>query len=255
MNLAEIIKRAEKFTVDNSPVILTAIGVTGSLTTAYLTGKATFKAAELIQETKGRDEDLWMPADDKAKLIWKLYIPAASTAAITVIAIVGANRIGTRRAAAVAAAYTISEKAFVEYKEKVVEKLGEKKEQSVRDEIQQDRVKRRPVDENTVIVTGGGEVLCFDHFTGRYFKSDMESLKKAQNDLNYRILHHSYASLSDFYERIGLPATSFSEEVGWSSDQQLELLFSTCLSQDGRPCIAIDFDVSPIRGYHRCHVE
>lgn len=256
MTLIEIAKKAEKLAVDNSPAILTAIGVTGTLTTAFLTGKASFKAAEIIadeqyqmdhNQVEVRNE---LESKEKLVLVWKLYIPAVGTGFLTVVCIIFANHIGTRRAAAVAAAYTISEKAFSEYKEKVVERLGTPKEQKIRDEVAQDRVNKNPGGRD-IVVTGGGEVLCYEAFTGRYFKSDMETLKKAQNDLNYTILNDGYASLSDFYSKIDLPGTSFSEEVGWTSDKLLELNFSTVLSEDGRPCISIDFMTAPVRDYYK----
>lgn len=261
MTLSEILKRAEKLTIDNSPIILTTIGVTGSLTTAFLTGKASFKAAHIL-EAALEDKRIEIQDDiprgiptlnnkEKIKLVWMLYIPAASTGVVTVVSIIASNRIGMRRAAAVAAAYSISEKAFVEYKEKVLEKFGENKERDVRDDLARDRVNENPVSSTQVIITGGGDVLCYDAFTGRYFKSDMETLKKAQNDLNHKLLNDYYASLSDFYDLVGLPPTSYSDEVGWNSDKLLELQFSTVLSDDGRPCISIDFRMAPIRDYYR----
>lgn len=254
MTLIEIAKRAEKLAVDNSPAILTAIGVTGTITTAFLTGKASFRAGEIIANEEYKQnayaKNRSLESKEKFVLVWKEYIPAVGTGVLTLVCIIFANRIGNRRAAAVAAAYTISEKAFSEYKEKVVERLGTPKEQKIRDEVAQDRVDRNPGGHD-IVVTGGGEVLCYEAFTGRYFKSDMETLKKGQNDLNYTILNDGYASLSDFYNKIDLPTTSFSEEVGWTSDKLLELNFSTVLSEDGRPCISIDFMTAPIRDYYK----
>jgi hypothetical protein len=251
MNLARLIKRAEKFTIDNSPAILTAIGITGTLTTAYLTGKASFKAAHIIDEERLASKEVLFEPDlkSKIKLVWPEYIPAAVSGALTVSAIFGANRVSTRRATAMATAYSLSERAFTEYKDKVVEKFGEKKHQQVKDEVAQEQVNRNPVDEATVIMTNEGEVLCYDRFIGRYFKSSMEALKKAVNEINYTILHQDYASLSDFYQELGLEPTGISDEVGWTTDQLLELDISTVLSKDYKPCIAIDFNHRPIRNY------
>ena len=262
MILIEIAKKAEKLALDNSPAILTEIGVAGTLTTALLTGKATFRAAEILdKEVFERERRMWAKGQkvsypeptlkEKTFLVWKNYIPAVGTGAITVVCIIFANRIGTRRAAAVAAAYTISEKAFAEYKDKVVERLGMPKEQKIRDDVAQDRVDQNPVSKHDIIVSDGKEVLCYESFTGRYFKSDMETLKKGQNDLNYSILQDGYASLGDFYNKIDLPTTSYSEEVGWTSDKLLELEFSTCLSDDGKPCISVNFRVTPVRDYYK----
>ena len=257
MTLTRIAKQGEKLVADHSPQILTGMGVVGVVSTALLAGKASFKAADLIrQEDENKDLDpktnVW-ERHEKLLLVWKLYIPAASTGLITVAAVVGANRIGTRRAAVMAAAYSMSEKAFTEYKDKVVEKIGEKKELEVRDSVAQDRVNRNPVDNQQVIVTGGGEVLCYDTWTGRYFQSSMEALKKAQNDVNYQVLNNYYASLSDFYDKVGLSRTKNSDDFGWNSDDLLELYFSTTMSDDDRPCISVDFRVEPIRGYSRVH--
>lgn len=249
------LKHFEKFVTDNSPGILTGIGVVGTVATAYLTGKATFKAARIRDEELSRAAQEELPTIRQAQLlapvVWKLYIPAVGTGVMTVACIVGANRVGTRRAAALAAAYSISERALDEYKAKVIEKIGEKKERDIRDEVAQDRVSSHSMANTEVIITGDGDVLCYDMYTGRTFKSSVESLRKAQNDLNHKILNNFYASLSDFYDLIGLARTTTSDDVGWNCDQLLELIFSTTMTDDQRPCIAVNFKVTPIRNYFR----
>jgi hypothetical protein len=60
-----------------------------------------------------------------------------------------------------------------------------------------------------------------------------------------------YASLSEFYDRIGLPTTPYSEEVGWNSDHMMEIVFSTVLTEANQPCVVLEYLVSPIRGYAR----
>jgi hypothetical protein len=258
MTLMKYIKHVEKFTVDNSPTILTALGVVGTIGTAVLTHKAATKAERIIESNKPFDYNNGTPPDDfpvkeKVKLVWKLYIPPVVSGTLTIAAIIGANRIGSKRAAAMAAAYTLSEKAYSEYRDKVVEKIGESKEKDLRDDLARDQVRNNPPGESNVVLVGSGEVLCCDLFSGRYFNSSVEELKKAQNDTNFQILHDSYASLTDFYDRIGLPRTDVSEEIGWNQDKMLELEFSTILAEDGRPCVAYRFQVHPIRGYNRLH--
>ncbi len=256
MTLTTILKQAEKFTTDHSPQILTGIGVAGTIFTAILTGKASVKAYHRVKyETMQRDlvdgEPYEPTTRDKVEWTWKLFVVPSTAGALTITSIILASQIGTRRAAAMAAAYAVSERAMSEYKEKVLEKLGENKERAIRDEVAQDRVRNNPVDENHVIVTGAGKVLCYEPYTGRYFMSDMETLKKAQNDLNYLVLNNYYASMSDFYDLIGLDRTKVSDDMGWNSDKLLELTFSTVLSDDDRPCMVMDYQVVPIRGYSR----
>ncbi len=254
MTLIEIAHRVEKLTIDNSPTICTAIGVAGVLSTAVLTGKATIKAVRILEEKHQTNfDDLPPLSRPDVRHIWKEFIPPATVGVITITAVILANRISSGRAAALAAAYSLSEKAYAEYKDKVFEKLGAKKEQVVRDEIAQDRVNRTPVGKQEVVITGNGDVLCFDSLTGRYFISNMETIRKAMNDTNARILSDNYASLSDFFYRIGLSATTISDEVGWNVDNLMDIHFSTVMSEDSKPCLSLEYHVAPIRDYYRLH--
>jgi hypothetical protein len=250
MNLGAIVSRARKMTADNTPLILTAIGVSGTVATVLLASKASFKAAEVLNE---REKNRWPDDEDlefkeKLEKTWKLYVPAVVTGTATIACIVSANHISTRRAAALASAYSISQEALREYKGKVLEKLGEKKEQGIRDEIAQDRVNRLPPP--PVMIVSNGNVLCLDMHSGRYFDCDMETIRKAENDINYRILHDNYASLSDFWERVGLSKTTESDEIGWNTDKGLEVQYSSVPTDEGKPCLTIEFRTVPIRGYY-----
>lgn len=260
MNFAKLSVQAQRFATDNSPLILTAIGAAGSVLAVFQASRASLRAAEMIQNEQFKINVTdttrhQMTKKEKVHLVWKEYVLPGTTLLGTVTAIVYANRISTRRLAALAAAYSLADKNYEEYKEKIVQKLGPNKEQAARDELAQDRVNRNPPTESQVIMVGGGDILCIDQFTGRYFKSDMESIRKAENDTNYQILRDGYASLSDFYERVGLAATSFSEEVGWKDDQKVDLKFSSVISPDGKPCISFDFDATPIRNYAKCWAD
>ena len=252
MNLTQIGKKTEKFVIDTSPAILTGIGCVGLVSTAVLTGSATVKAVRLVDHDARVGGVDYPDRREFVKKTWKLYIPAVGTGVLSCVAIVGANRIGNRRAAAIAAAYSLSEKAFSEYKDKVVNHLGANKEQALRDEMAQDRINNNPPTREAILVDGN-EVLCYDQYSGRYFKNTMEGIKKAQNDLNYRIIHDNYASLSDFYDLLGLRKTSSSDEVGWNVDEQLELTYSAVLTEDQKPVIAVDFVVYPVRDYYKLH--
>lgn len=252
MKLGSYGKQLEKFLQDNSPTILSVIGVIGTVTTAILTGRATFKAAELIHDEdvilRTKQEDL-LDSKGKVLLVWKEYIPPVASGAVTVAAIIGANRISVRRAAALAAAYSLAEGRISEYREKMQEKLGITKEQQARAEIAQAEVNRNPVINQTVILTGNGEVLCYDQQAGRYFKSNMEKLRRVQNDINSEVLGNGYSTLRDFYTYLELPETPYCDEVGWTQDELLELQFSTVLTDDNTPCLAFEYNYVPIRGY------
>jgi hypothetical protein len=249
--------RAKFLLNENSTTILTAAGVAGTVSTAVLTGRATLKATELIEHEKkelghvnGRGEvEVTLPA--KVWLVWRFYIPPFGVGVATITCIIAANKIASKKIAALAVAGGISERALQEYKSKVVERLGHRENTKIRDEIAQDRVNKHPVNQREVILAGTGEVLLFDMTTGRYFQSTVEDVKRAENKINHTLNNFMYASLSEFYDEIGLPPTSFSDSVGWNGNNHLEIIFSAVMSTDQRPCIAIDFKNPPTSEYTR----
>ena len=242
MNLRSYLKRLEQLTVDNSPTILTGLATFGVVTTAYLSGKAAVKA-EYILMNDGVPET----TRERLELTWKCYIPPVAAGVVTVGAIIGAQHINNRRAAAMATAFTIAERGYEQYREKVIDRLGEDKELEVRDEVAKERLKENPLSDTTVIVGKGGTHLCYDAFSGRYFESSMETIKQAELTVGYQILHDGYASVSDLYYELGIPPTAISEEVGWNTDSPLRIVYSAILAEDDRPCIAIDYDLHPRR--------
>lgn len=256
----QIVRTVKKFTSDNKPTILTGVGIAGTAVTGVLAAKAGYSAGY----KQSLADQVTTPGywDDKtrkdrithvAKETWKLYLPSAVTGVGTIASIAAANKISTNRAAAMAAAYTITDKAFTEYKAKVVETIGEKKETVIRDKIAQEKVDRNSDGAGTLII-GDGQVLCYDVYSDRWFDSTMEDLKKAQNDTNYEILHNMYVSLSEFYSRIGLSPTPYSDEVGWTSDEMLELHFTTCMHPKRKvPAISFTFHAQPIRKFWRAN--
>jgi len=255
VNIAETVKGVNRLAGEHKTALLTAIGVAGTVSTAVLTGRASFKAAELIsaEEWDLREESDFNKVEldprDKIQLVWALYIPPVGVGVLTIAAIILAHKMDTAQAAAFATAYGVSERALNEYKDKVREKLGEGKEQALRDEIAAERLQKDPVQDKQVIIAGSGEVLCYDNISGRYFQSSMEELRSAENKVNYELVHHNECSLSFFYDQVGLPPTRHSNEVGWNSNNLLELNFSTQMSTDNRPCIVVDFVVGPMTGY------
>jgi hypothetical protein len=70
----------------------------------------------------------------------------------------------------------------------------------------------------------------------------MEKLRRANNELNSKLLKHDYATLDDFYYMLGLSPTTTSGNIGWQSDKLMDLIFSTTLSDDGRPCITFEYN-------------
>lgn len=249
--VSKLINNTKVWTQKHSPEILIGIGVTGMITTTVLAVKATPRALYLIALEKEELKVDKLTPVETIKATWKCYIPAMVLCAASTSCIIGANSVNLKRNAALAATYKLSETAFMEYREKVVETIGEKKEASVKDAIAKKKVEHKSAAKQEVVLTGKGNTLCFDSISGRYFRSDIDKLRKAENELNKRMLQcENYISLSQFYEEIGLTSTSISDELGWNVDTGLiDLYFSSQLADDGTPCVVIQYDNMPVYDY------
>lgn len=258
--VTQFFKGIQKAVTKKSPEILTGIGIAGMITTTVLAVKATPKALELIENAKESkktypDDKPGLNALETVKVAWKPYVPAAVTGVVSVACLIGASSVSARRNAALATAYQLSTNALNEYKEKVVETLGEKKEKVIREKVAQDKVTNNPVSKSEVVITGRGDVLFLEPVSMRYFTSDIETVRRIINDINYRMTSgmEEYISLSEFYDEIGLSHTSTSDDIGWNlyNDGQLRMDFHPTVAEDGKPCLMLDYNVSPRYNYAR----
>jgi hypothetical protein len=237
------------------------LAVAGLVSTVVLAVKATPKAMELIddemqerayiQETEG--DTTPFTTMDYVKTTWKCYIPAAVMGSVTIACFVGANSINLKRNAALASLYSLSETALKEYQSKVVETIGEKKEQKIRDEVAAERIEKDPKSNKEVIITGKGDVLCYDVISGRYFKSDIERIRRLQNEFNQTLISQMWISLNDVYYELGLKGIKIGDDMGWNSDSLIEFDFSSQLADDGTPCIVVDYSVGPRYDYRKMY--
>lgn len=228
----------------NSPHILTGIGCTGLLTTAILASTASFQASRILDGEGYYFGQL--TTKEAAALVWTKYIPAAAIGVVSIACIIGANKVNASRNAALAAAYTLTDTAFREYKGKVIEQIGANREIKVRDDIAKDRVAKSPEGDRTVLITGNGNVLCYDMLSDRYFRSSAEKIRQQVLDLNYELMNDMWLDLNDLYYAIGLPSTKLGQQMGFSLEKgQIEIEFSSTLSPEGEPCLAIDVPVYP----------
>lgn len=268
-NLSRIARGVRTAMKKHSPEILTGIGIAGTITTTVMAVRATPKALKLLKEAEERylasstsyaSKGDWVDNEgnqvqifkpwEKVRIAWKCYIPAAITGGLSIACLIGASSVNVRRNAALATAYTLSESALKEYQEKVIETIGDKKEQAVRDAVAKDKIDQNPVTNREVIITERGNTLCYDVISGRYFKSDIDKLKKAENELNRQMRDGMYISLNEFYYEIGLNSTSIGDDLGWDIDNgYIDLNFSSQLADDGTPCLVINYQVAPKYNY------
>lgn len=243
MNIKQLVRTAGESVNRNSPEILTGIGVAGVVSTVALAIKGTVLAIEVID-----DKEFYVKRKLETKeiieLVWKLYLPTAASGAITIASIIGSNRISSNRQAGLASLFAVADKSLKEYQDKVAEMFGEKKEAKVRDELAQDKLDESPV--RDIIITGKGEYLFFDALSGRYFRSDMEKVRKAQNDFNELLFNDMYVPLNELYDMLGLEGTEMGTNTGWDvQNGKLDIHFSAKIAQDGEPCVVLGYSIQP----------
>lgn len=238
--IVEAVKNAQKSMKKHSPEILTGIGIAGMIVTTITAVRATPKALRLI-DAKEIEENRRLSNKEIVAATWKCYIPAAITGVMSTACLVGASSVNFRRNTALATAYSISETALKEYKEKTVEVVGEKKEQSIRDAVAKGQLDKALVEDRHFIATGHGETPCFDPLTNTCFKSDIETLRRAENTLNKRMRDDITITLNEFMTEIGLEPCdeSIGENLGWDIEKgYIDLDFSSQLVE-GVPYLVI----------------
>lgn len=233
MTFNQLIVNARKGVKENSSVILSVAAGVGTISTAYLAAVAGYRTAQKLESESPYDD-----LKTKASKVWKLYIPVGVSGAATIVCIVSVKRVDAKKTLAAQTALAITQRAYSEYRDHVIDELGEKRDQKILASVAEDRIANRPP---SSLIIGSGSVLCCELHTGRYFMSDMQDLTKATNELNAKLLKHDYATLDDFYYIIGLDTTTTSGQTGWQSSKLMELEISAVI-HDGKPCLAFEYN-------------
>lgn len=237
----------------HSPEILIGLGIAGMITTTVLAVKATPKALQLIDIRKEELDVEELTPVETVKATWKCYVPATISGAVSIACLIGSHSVNAQRNAALATAYKLSETAFSEYRESVSETIGEKKEKSVRDNVSKKQIEENPVTKTDIIITGKGHTLFFEPLSHRYFYSDMERIKRAENNLNKEIICDPFdagVTVNDFYTEIGIPTTATGDNLGWKIGYLIDIYPSAQMAEEeseheGEPCIVLNYGNPP----------
>lgn len=258
-----------KFTDQNTPSILSGLAVVGLIETGVLAYKAGAKGSKIMEEKK-HDLHYVKPGDKAAKRavigetikeMTPVVAPPVLMGVATGACIIGSNQVSNRRIAAISAAYSLTETALKEYKEKTVETIGEKKAQQIRESIAKDKVKKNLPEKNQQqigMIPNNGMVLCMDSFSQRPFYSNAQTIGKAINILSARARSELTVSLNDLYDEIGsreLTRLPNGDDVGWTADDAssgaLPIHFTAILTENEQPCLYLDYEVTIIADYFR----
>ena len=254
----------------NSPTILTGLAVAGFIGTIVLTVKAVPKAEKILAEHKKKVEDILSDENESTEeeikaekrdatmeLVKKMapvVVPPVVTGVTAIACCIGSNSVNLRRQAVLSAAYNVAQTTLTEYKDKLPEIVGPGKAAKVEEAIAADKVKENPPKDNQIIFTGKGDTLCYDEYSGRYFKSDPEKIRRIINDLNEQLISCMYINLNDFYRELGLSDIKLGDDFGWNIENgQIGVKFTSTLTEDDQPVLVLSYDVDARTDYRNLH--
>lgn len=237
-------KKSSRWVNVHSPELLLGTGLASGVASLYFTIRATIKSVRYVDS---QDEKL--PGKVIAKRIWKNYIPAALSAGASAACFVGMHRIQSHRNAALAAAYAASNASLLEYKNKVIEKIGEKEEKEVEAAVLEDKVKAKPITATNVEVIDPHGSIYYEKFTDKYLRIDIERVYKAIVTIN-REIQFDPISLNYFFELIDWKWQEIGDDRGWpASSTGIEFNTIPVKSDTGEAVLGFKFWPEPVAGY------
>lgn len=240
----------------HSPEILVVGGVVGLVTSGVMACKATTKLSAILDDSKEQielfdkvaanpemvNEEYTVEDAEKDKKIvkvqtavkvTKLYAPAVAIGVVSIGAIFASNNIMRKRNVALGAAYATVDRAFKDYRNRVVDRFGEELDKELRYNLKTKEVKETIEDENGKKKTVKKNIKYMDspmpsEFAVIYddgcagWTKDPEDNKffliQQQRYANERLKRRGYLSLNEVYELLGFPSTKAGQVVGWLYD-------------------------------------
>lgn len=259
MKLKEVVKKLCSKADEKAPSILSASALVGIALTAYSAYRLGVRSEEIL---KHRREQLSMIGDDHPEIKKEINKKAVKDLAIaslpTALSMIGtgtcviaAQKENSKRLMMVTAAYNISESTIKSLNAKMKDVLGEKKARQVKDEIKKDRMRQDgPVTAGSSnVILGTGDVLCKDLFSGRLFASNAIKIERAITQASNDALLYDFVSLNDLYDYLRLERTQPGSYLGYNSSDlvqnRLPIEVTALLTDDGQPCLCIDYDYMP----------
>ena len=241
----------------HSPEILVAAGVVGVVASGVMACKATTKLSGILEEHKEQTNQInnyveehghtseYNEEDQKKDLaivytqtgvkVAKLYAPAILLGAVSITAIVASNRILNRRNAALAAAYTVVDKGFKEYRGRVIERFGKELDRELRYNIKAKEVEEIVANEDgtETVIKDTVEVATINTYSdyARFFDDgcigwdkdpefNLMFLRRQQDMANEKLRSTGYLFLNEVYDMLGIPRTKAGQCVGWVYDEK-----------------------------------
>lgn len=257
MNVLQTIKTTalalKEGAIKNAPSILTGMCVGSIGASVFLTAKGTIQATKILEEENVKRELQYdgqsfnnIDTLDKVKLCWKCYVPAALATGSAIACAIGSNTINVRRNAALASAYALASESLKTYKEQTQKLVGENKMKAIHEGVSHDAITKKAPDGSSVIVTGRGDLLCFDSWSGQYFYSSVDAINAAINQANEELLNTGRISYNDYCYYLGIKSSQMGTTVGWKIENGLiNVSFDSDLSEKNEPILVIRHNNEP----------
>lgn len=242
----------------NNPAILIGFSVASMATSIIFAIKDTPKALQLKKDVEYKIKRK-LTKFETLKVCGRCYIPTISFAVLSAGCSMAAHSIHVKRRAAMATAYAMTETAFKEYKDQVVESIGKNKEKEICTNVARKQTEATQAsDISKAYNTGMGETLFFDTLTKKTFFSNQQNVLASINEANESIIQSGSISLNDYCDFMHMPRLYYEKDgtdgdsVGWNAfDGMIDIIKpmpSTTLD-DGRACIVIYHNKIPKDGY------
>jgi len=252
VDINELKNKIGKSTVDHLPEILTTVGVIGAITTPILVYKAKPKIDDILdsEEYKRSFANAETPFKEKTVYLeytWREWAPALVSGLITVTAIIGAHVSSSKQKAMVLAAYGATSTALNEYRKHAKETIKDpKKVKDLDDIVAEKTMEQNPPNKKDIKKSHSTEdTLFFDWLTGRYFWSNKNKIDEAVNRTNFEINNSGWSSLNQFYDFLDLNSVGIGEDIGWNTDELLEVTYSSRLTDDMKSAVVMEFRTLP----------
>ncbi len=198
---------------EHLPEICTVVGL-GSMATAVVTA---YKAGPVVKEKLEENPD--MDTKEKVKTVASVCWPTAVSFIGGTVCIVYGNRVSRARYLATMATAAAAKKELSTLQEAIAAQFGPEDIEKLNQDIAERRVANNPPEDEFITNTNKGEVLFYEPYTGRYFRSSKAAIAESANRLNDCLLKNDAVSMNAWFEELGLDACHVGDCVFFSTQE------------------------------------
>lgn len=246
-----ILNKLTNFTKGHSADILIGTGIAGMIASTVLAVKATPKAMDNIEQEKANRGVTALTTKQTIQAGWRPFIPAVVSGVVGAGCIIAGTGQHKNRQAALATVYAMSENTLKRYKNEVKKQFGEEKAKEIDKNVVKAKIKERPVivdadDSMFVQQTGHGQTLCYDSLSGRYFRSSINAIDRAVNNVNKSLMNEHYVTVNELYNEIGIDTIGAGSLIGWRADKDMcDIHYDTEMDDNGAPFVVLYYRNRP----------